>query len=78
MESHPSVGVVLYHSGLDAFIIVRQFRPAVWVACSRQAAAAGLPPPPLEAGERLQAPPAARRAPLGACRRSWPSSWRLI
>lgn len=26
VESHPSVGIVLYHRDLDAFILVRQFR----------------------------------------------------
>ena len=29
ISSKPSVGIVLYHTELDAFIVVRQFRPAV-------------------------------------------------
>ena len=29
ISSHSSVGVVIYHTGLDALLIVRQFRPAV-------------------------------------------------
>jgi len=45
VESHPSVGVVLYHTGLRAFLIVRQFRPAVYATSLRAALAAGQPPP---------------------------------
>lgn len=29
VKSLPSVGIVLYHTELDAFLLVRQFRPAV-------------------------------------------------
>jgi hypothetical protein len=29
VQSHPSVGVILYHRTLDALVLVRQFRPAV-------------------------------------------------
>jgi hypothetical protein len=53
VKAHASVGVVLYHSGRDAFLIVRQFRPAVYAARAREAAEAGAPPPPKDAGERL-------------------------
>jgi hypothetical protein len=57
VESHASVGVVLYHGGMGAFIIVRQFRPAVWISRSREAAARGLPPPPLAAGKQAGSRP---------------------
>ncbi|PNW76364.1 hypothetical protein CHLRE_11g467524v5 [Chlamydomonas reinhardtii] len=46
VESHASVGVVLYHKDLDAWIIVRQFRPAVYATLMREAEAAGKPKPP--------------------------------
>lgn len=29
ISSHSSVGVIIYHTGLDALIVVRQFRPPV-------------------------------------------------
>ena len=29
ISSHSSVGVVIYHTEMDALLIVRQFRPAV-------------------------------------------------
>lgn len=51
VKAHASVGAVLYHSGLDAFILVRQFRPAVYAARLRDAAEAGRPAPGKEAGE---------------------------
>jgi len=38
MDAHASVGVVLYHRDLDAFLIVRQFRPAVFATRARDAA----------------------------------------
>ena len=30
IKAHDSVSVLLYHKGLDAFLLVRQFRAAVW------------------------------------------------
>lgn len=50
IKAHPSVGVVLYHSGQDAFVLVRQFRPAVYAARCRDAAERGAPAPPKDAG----------------------------
>lgn len=32
VESHPSVSILLFHKELEAVILVRQFRPAVYVA----------------------------------------------
>ena len=29
VKAHSSVGIVLYHAGEDALLVVRQFRPAV-------------------------------------------------
>ncbi|GFR45003.1 hypothetical protein Agub_g6313 [Astrephomene gubernaculifera] len=49
VEAHSSVGVVLYHRDLDSWILVRQFRPAVYASLLRQAEAAGQPPPPFSA-----------------------------
>lgn len=43
--SHASVAVLLYHRDMDAFILVRQFRPAVYAAIARDA-----PSPPLSQG----------------------------
>lgn len=40
-ESHDSIGVVIYHRDKDAFLVVRQFRPAVYAAACRAAAAKG-------------------------------------
>lgn len=51
VKAHASVGVVLYHSGHDGFILVRQFRPAVYAARLREAAAEGRPAPPKDVGE---------------------------
>lgn len=51
IESHASVGVVLYHADMDAWLLVRQFRPAVYASISREAQAAGQPEPPLLAGQ---------------------------
>jgi hypothetical protein len=47
VESHPSVAVLLYHRQRQAVILVRQFRPAVYVSALRAAEAAGVPRPPL-------------------------------
>jgi nudix-type nucleoside diphosphatase (YffH/AdpP family) len=53
IEAHPSIGVILYHEDLDAFVIVRQFRPAVYSALlaggANGANGADAPPPPLHA-----------------------------
>lgn len=45
VESHASVGVVLYHRDLQAWLLVRQFRPPVYASRLRAAKAAGLPAP---------------------------------
>lgn len=29
IQSHGSVGIIIYHTGQKAFLMVRQFRPAV-------------------------------------------------
>lgn len=50
VESHASVSCVLYHSSLRAALLVRQFRPAVWAAAVREAAASGEPVPGPEVG----------------------------
>lgn len=54
IQAHSSVAVVLYHTGLDAFLVVRQFRPAVYAHRLREAAAAGLPPPDRTAGFTIE------------------------
>jgi hypothetical protein len=51
VQAHESVAVVLYNSQLSAFIVVRQFRPAIYAVRWRAARAAGLPEPPPAAGE---------------------------
>ena len=51
VESFPSVAALLYHRTRQAVVLVRQFRPAVYVSARSEAAAAGRPEPPL-AGER--------------------------
>lgn len=50
VESHPSVACLLYHRERQAVILVRQFRPAVYVSAMREAEAAGQPKPPLSVG----------------------------
>lgn len=49
VSSHPSVAILLYHTTRRAFLLVRQFRPAVYATAVRTAAeaaaASGLPPP---------------------------------
>jgi hypothetical protein len=47
VASHPSVAVLLYHRQLQSVILVRQFRPAVYVSAAREAEAAGQAQPPL-------------------------------
>jgi hypothetical protein len=70
VQAHDSVAVSLYHEGLQAFILVRQFRPAVYAARWRHATAAGLPQPPAAAGvqstHRVQRPSSAC-SPLTVC-----------
>lgn len=41
VENHGSVGVVIFHSGMQAFLLVRQFRPAVYATAAREAAKLG-------------------------------------
>lgn len=48
----PSVGVVLYHRDLDAWLLVRQFRPAVYATARREAAEAGQPQPSVAEGKQ--------------------------
>jgi nudix-type nucleoside diphosphatase (YffH/AdpP family) len=57
IEAHESVGIVLYHEDLDAFVLVRQFRPAVYAtlllaggAGAAAASSSPSPPPPMHAG----------------------------
>jgi len=50
IEAHDSVGVCLYHRSRAAFLMVRQFRPAVYATELRTARAAGAPAPALTAG----------------------------
>jgi UDP-sugar diphosphatase len=38
--AHASVGILLHHTGLDAVLVVRQFRPAVWECVRAEEAAA--------------------------------------
>ncbi|KAF8059720.1 folE1 [Scenedesmus sp. PABB004] len=54
IEAHSSVAVVIYHRGLDAFLLVRQFRPAVYAHRAREAAAAGAPPPDRSEGFTIE------------------------
>lgn len=51
IEAHSSVAVVLYHKDMDAFLLVRQFRPAVYSCRLREAKEAGQPAPDRAAGE---------------------------
>uniref|UniRef100_A0A383V9A4 Nudix hydrolase domain-containing protein n=1 Tax=Tetradesmus obliquus TaxID=3088 RepID=A0A383V9A4_TETOB len=50
VQAHESVAAMLHNSQLDAFIVVRQFRPAIYAVRWRAAKAAGLPEPPPAAG----------------------------
>jgi len=50
VESMPSVGIVLHHTGLKAMLLVRQFRPPVYANQLREAEAAGRPRPGKETG----------------------------
>ena len=49
-RSMPSVSVLLYHRQREAFLLVRQFRPAVLCSARFEAAAEGRPEPGTEAG----------------------------
>jgi hypothetical protein len=51
IQAHSSVACVLFHADMDAFLVVRQFRPAVFAHRLREAAAAGLPPPDRSLGQ---------------------------
>ncbi|KAF8058051.1 NUDT14 [Scenedesmus sp. PABB004] len=50
VAAHDSVAVLLLHAPRRAFVIVRQFRPAVYAVRARAARAAGAPDPPPAAG----------------------------
>lgn len=50
VESHSSVGAILYHKTLDALVLVRQFRPAVYAGACRQATKEGRQRPPYSVG----------------------------
>lgn len=52
VQAHASVAVVLYHRDWQAFVVVRQFRPAVYAVKWRAAKAAGQPPPPFTEGNQ--------------------------
>lgn len=43
VEGHDSVAVIMYHSDLDAAIVIRQFRPPVWASGTRRRAQDGDP-----------------------------------
>lgn len=49
VTTHPSVGVVVYHRDMNSLLIVRQFRPPVYVALQQEAEKLGKPSPGLEA-----------------------------
>jgi hypothetical protein len=57
VETLASVGVVIYNIDRDAFVIVRQFRPAVYSTHMRQHAAAGKEPPQLSTGAAFHQQP---------------------
>ncbi|GAB4815964.1 hypothetical protein N2152v2_003010 [Parachlorella kessleri] len=48
--SHPSVAILLFHTEKKAVILVRQFRPAVYISAVKEAELAGRPKPDLTAG----------------------------
>lgn len=60
IESHSSVGIVIYHSDIDAFIIVRQFRPPVYACAMREAKLAGSVQPLYSAGAHFTNSPGAQ------------------
>ena len=49
MQSHGSVGALVYHKQHDAVVVVRQFRPAVWAWSKLEAEQAGQAEPPITA-----------------------------
>lgn len=51
VEAHDSIAVLLYHTGMSAVLLVRQFRPAVYAVELGHASRDGKPPPSFEAGE---------------------------
>ena len=50
LQSHGSVGALVYHKQHDAVVIVRQFRPAVWAWSKLEADEAGQAEPQITAG----------------------------
>lgn len=51
VQSHPSVAILLYHKTRNAFILVRQFRPALYATAKMNAEKAGSDVvPPLSEG----------------------------
>ena len=56
VRSMPSVAAALRHKELDALVMVRQFRPAVFATTARDRELRGLPPPPVEAGLTYELP----------------------
>lgn len=66
VQAMDSVGIILYHKGLDAFIIVRQFRPAVYSHRCRAAETAGKTAPPIAEGGELRHTAAAPSTELPA------------
>ena len=53
IEAHDSVAILLYHLDLDAVLIVRQFRPAVYATQLRRANSEGLHDPPFSNGKDI-------------------------
>eukprot|EP00879_Flechtneria_rotunda_P032256 GHRR01035432.1.p1 GENE.GHRR01035432.1~~GHRR01035432.1.p1 ORF type:complete len:158 (+),score=52.49 GHRR01035432.1:159-632(+) len=54
IQAHSSVAVVLYHKDLDAFLVVRQFRPAVYAFKLREAQSVGQPAPDVAAESTIE------------------------
>eukprot|EP00878_Enallax_costatus_P006192 GHUV01006491.1.p1 GENE.GHUV01006491.1~~GHUV01006491.1.p1 ORF type:complete len:285 (+),score=46.58 GHUV01006491.1:220-1074(+) len=54
IKAHSSVACVLYHTDMDAFLVVRQFRPAVYAHRCREAEAAGQPMPDKREGFTIE------------------------
>ncbi|KAF6263726.1 NUDIX hydrolase domain-like protein [Scenedesmus sp. NREL 46B-D3] len=54
IQAHSSVACVLYHKDMDAFLLVRQFRPAVYAHRLREAAADSKPAPGRAAGFTIE------------------------
>lgn len=47
VQSHGSVGALVYQRSQDSVVIVRQFRPAVYAWAKLEAEKSGQPPPPI-------------------------------